>query len=45
MVKLWEPATGEPILFIPEAARHCAIEALAFHPSAPLLAVSGVQFQ
>jgi WD40 repeat protein len=39
---LWNPADGEPLLIIPEAAEGCTVEAVAFHPNSKLLACGGV---
>jgi WD40 repeat protein len=43
-VWLWNVATGEPVLLIPDAVAGCAIEALAFHPKGRLLATGGIDW-
>jgi WD40 repeat protein len=43
-VWLWDVATGEPWLLIPEAVDACSVEALAFHPARRLLAAAGVDW-
>lgn len=43
-VKLWELETGEPKLIIPVAADGAGVEAVAFHPTKPILAVGGVDW-
>ena len=43
-VKLWDPASGDAHFIIPEAVDGCSIEALAFHPTAPKLAVGGIDW-
>src|SRR5262249_55453562 len=40
-VWIWGVPTGEPALLIPDAVPGCVVQALAFHPSRPLLAVAG----
>lgn len=44
MARLWDPVTGEPVLFIPEAIGTGSIEAMAFHPRQPLVAVAGIDW-
>lgn len=43
-VWLWQVPQGTPLLLIPEAVELSSIEALAFHPTAPLLAVAGIDW-
>src|SRR5207302_375354 len=40
-VWLWNVDNGEPALLIADAVPGCAVQALAFHPREPLLAVGG----
>jgi WD40 repeat protein len=44
LVWLWNPATGEPVLILIEAADGCTLEGLAFHPDGDHLAVGGVDY-
>jgi WD40 repeat protein len=41
-VRIWNPATGEPTLIIPEATNCGTVEAIAYHPTLPLVAASGI---
>lgn len=43
-VKLWSSETGEPLFIIPQAAKHCTVEAIAFHPTEGVLAVAGIDW-
>jgi WD40 repeat protein len=43
-VWLWDVATGEPALLIPEAVDGCSVEALAFHPRGRLLVAGGIDY-
>jgi WD40 repeat protein len=43
-VWLWDVATGEPALLIPDAVDGCSVETLAFHPKGGLLAAGGVDW-
>lgn len=43
-VWLWDAATGEAALLIPEAVPGCTAHALAFHPQGRLLAVAGIDW-
>jgi WD40 repeat protein len=43
-VWLWDAASGEPTLLIPEAADGCSIEDLAFQPKGRILAVAGIDW-
>jgi WD40 repeat protein len=43
-VWLWDVATGEPALLIPDAIDGCSVEAVAFHPLRPWLAAGGVDW-
>jgi WD40 repeat protein len=43
-VWLWDTATGQPLLLIPNANEGCSIEALAFHPRGEYLAVGGIDW-
>src|SRR5262249_46559230 len=40
-VWLWDMQSGEPALLIADAVPGCVVQALAFHPREPLLAVGG----
>jgi WD40 repeat protein len=40
-VWLWDMHSGEPVLLMPDAVPGCVVQALAFHPREPLLAVGG----
>jgi WD40 repeat protein len=40
-VWLWEAASGQPALLIPNALEGCSVETVAFHPRGDLLAVGG----
>lgn len=40
-VWLWDVASGQPALLIPNALEGCSIEAVAFHPRGNVLAVGG----
>lgn len=40
-VWIWDVRTGEPALLIPDAVPGCVVQALAFHPRKPVLAVAG----
>ena len=39
----WDPATGEPTLIIPEAIGKGTVEAIAYHPTLPIIAAAGVR--
>jgi WD40 repeat protein len=41
-VRVWNPSTGEPTLIIPEATHCGTVEAIAYHPTLPLVAASGI---
>jgi WD40 repeat protein len=43
-VWIWNVAAAEPALLIPDALDGCTVQALAFHPRAPLLAVGGIDW-
>ena len=43
-VWLWSIPDAKPVLLLPDAADHCSVEALTFHPSKPILAVGGIDF-
>ena len=43
-VYLWSPEEGAILLLIPEAARHCSVEALGFVPNSTLLLAGGVDW-
>ncbi len=43
-VWLWEAATGQPLLLIPDVVDDCSVEALAFQPGGKLLAVAGIDW-
>jgi WD40 repeat protein len=43
-VWLWDAATGQPALLIPDAVAGCALQAVAFHPEGQLLAVGGIDW-
>jgi WD40 repeat protein len=43
-VWLWDVATGQPALLVPDAVDGCSVEALAFHPHGRLLAAGGVDW-
>lgn len=43
-VWLWRVPTGEPALLIPDALDGCAVEALAWQPGSPVLAVAGIDY-
>lgn len=43
-VRIWDPATGEPTLIIPEAAGKGTVEAIAYHPSEPIVGACGVRW-
>jgi WD40 repeat protein len=43
-VWLWDVATGEPALLIPDAVDGCSVEAVAFHPNGRLLAAGGIDY-
>lgn len=43
-VWLWDVATGNPVLLIPEAADGCTVESLAFHPDGRRLACGGIDW-
>jgi WD40 repeat protein len=43
-VWLWDLASGEAVLLVPDAVDGCAVEGLAFHPEGRLLAVAGVDW-
>lgn len=43
-VRVWDPATGEPTLIIPEATHGGSVEAIAYHPRESILAVAGIQW-
>jgi len=43
-VWLWDVASGQPVLLIPNALDSCAVEALAFHPKGQLLAAGGIDW-
>jgi WD40 repeat protein len=38
---IWDTRSGEPALLIPDAVAGCTVQALAFHPRRPLLAIGG----
>jgi WD40 repeat protein len=42
-VWLWTVPDGEPLL-LPDAVNGCSVEALAFHPHRPLLAIGGIDW-
>jgi WD40 repeat protein len=42
---IWELAANQPALLIPDAVAGCVVQALAFHPSQPLLAVAGCDWE
>ncbi|MBY0587529.1 hypothetical protein K2X85_10150 [bacterium] len=42
MVRLWNPQTGEATLIIPEATNCGTVEAIAYHPTLPIVAASGI---
>jgi len=44
LVWLWDVASGEPCLVIPDAADNCVVRALAFHPRGRWLAVGGIDW-
>ena len=43
-VWIWNVADVRPVLVIPGAADACSVEALAFHPTKPVLAVGGIDW-
>lgn len=43
-VWIWNAGDGEPVLLIPDALDGCTIEALAWHPIKPMLAVGGIDW-
>jgi WD40 repeat protein len=43
-VWLWSAPAGQPVLLIPDAVDDCSVEALAFQPGGPLLAVAGIDY-
>src|SRR5262249_50681733 len=43
-VWLWDVATGQPVLLIPNALEGCSAEALAFHPRGDFVAVGGIDW-
>ena len=43
-VKLWRTDDGEPVFIIPEAVPRATIETLRFHPTRPIVAVSGINW-
>lgn len=43
-VRIWDPRTGAPTLIIPEATHGGSIEALAYHPTLPVVIAAGVQY-
>jgi WD40 repeat protein len=43
-VWVWNVAAAEPALLIPDALDGCTVQTLAVHPSAPLLAVGGIDW-
>ena len=42
-VRLWDPETGEPTLIIPMAIGEGTVEAIAYHPTLPIIAAAGVR--
>src|SRR5207249_4582246 len=44
LVWLWNPATGEPVLILIEAADGCTLEGLAFHPDGKRVLVGGIDY-
>jgi WD40 repeat protein len=44
LVWLWNPATGEPLLILIEAADGCTLEGVAFHPDGNRVAVGGIDY-
>jgi WD40 repeat protein len=44
-LRLWDPATGELKVVVPEASLGGMVEAAVFHPSDPVLAVAGVDWK
>jgi len=44
LVWLWNPATGEPVLILIEAADGCTLEGVAFHPDGGRVAVGGIDY-
>jgi WD40 repeat protein len=43
-VWIWDAATGEPTLLVPDALQGCAIQALGYIPKTQLLAVGGIDW-
>jgi WD40 repeat protein len=43
-VWLWQVASNNPLLLIPEAADGCTVESVAFHPDGHLLACGGIDW-
>ncbi len=43
-VWLWDVASGEPLLMLPDVVEGCSVEALAFQPSGRLLAIGGIDW-
>lgn len=42
-VRIWNPEDGEPTLIIPLAIGEGTVEAIAYHPTLPILAAAGVR--
>jgi WD40 repeat protein len=43
-VWVWDAASGEPLLLIPDILDGCTVQALAFHPGGRLLAAGGIDW-
>ncbi len=41
---IWDVASGEPMLLIPDALDGCTVESLAFHPQGRFLAAGGIDW-
>lgn len=44
VVKIWDSKSGEPVAYITEAVLTGSVEAIAFHPSQPLLAIASIDW-
>jgi WD40 repeat protein len=44
-LRLWDPTTGELKVVVPEASLGGMVEAVAFHPRDPIMAVAGVDWK
>jgi len=44
-LRLWDPATGDLKVVVPEASLGGTVEAVAFHPHDPVMAVAGVDWR